>query len=232
MRRFRILMLPLLFVGLIGCQVDETDTTTTRTGTTAAETDVQALTNDIDDRLRQIDSEVESLQNRLAGMDAEVREDVQGTLEEARDEREDLAELRTRAAGATTIEEIENIRLEMWEEYRDVQNLLTEARLEAAREANEYQQTVNTELSTYDRTIQELEADAANVSAEMREEYDEQAEAMRSERDAIRRNLDEMGEDAESRWEEMRNDLVEEWREFRRTVGRAVDPDRTVGDDT
>lgn len=226
LRRTALATASLAIVVLAGCgdeyNVDD-DAIAADPAVVTAERD--AFVSDVDARLSTFDEELTALQNRVAGLPAEVREEINDDLEDAAEERQDVVALREEALRASTQEELQEARVKIREEFHDLDELLIEARLEAIEEYPEFRSTVEGEMSDLQRELDAMEAEADQFDDTARTRYESLRATLDERREAFASRLETT---TEENWRDARHGLIDAWEEVKETFNQLPDPEVDV----
>lgn len=201
---------------LSACETEQVRDEIETPGTAAGQVEgAQELQSDIEARLNEFDDEISELEMASTSVSEEARANIESQLREVRDEREDIVELQQELALAGSQREVAEIRQDLWEESRDLDELLTEARLEAASEREEFSNVIESKIADLEQDIQELEAEAANVSGEIQREYNEEIAELRQQREAFQQEWDGFQQTTEENWQDAKTRAIQGWRNIR-----------------
>ncbi len=213
MNRLSILLLALLTFTFVACQT-ETDTAGLPE-TTISDNDRAMVVADVDSQLASLDRDLADLEVRAATAPEDVREEIDGEIVKAREERRDINALQANLGTAEDMEDWRDTQGKIWEEIRDLDALITQARLEATNELADFQDVAGSEMESLDRDIARMEARASTMDESARANYDQQLAQLRERRDAFNTNWQEVQNATEENWRDVRNSFAEGWRDLR-----------------
>jgi hypothetical protein len=86
---------------------------------------------------------------------------------------------------------------------------------------DEYFTMMESQIKKWDAEVDKLRARSAQMSADARSKYDEQLKAMRANRDAAHKKLQEIRTDSESAWQNMRVGMDAAWASMKDALDKA-----------
>ena len=86
---------------------------------------------------------------------------------------------------------------------------------------DEYFQMMESQMKKWDAEVDKLRAKSHQISADARVKYDEQLKAMRANRDAAHKKLEEMKTASESAWQNMQSGMDSAWTSMKSALEKA-----------
>jgi uncharacterized protein HemX len=87
---------------------------------------------------------------------------------------------------------------------------------------DEYFKTMESQIKNWDAEFDKLSARSAQMSADARAKYDEQLKAMRTNRDAAHKKLQEIRTANESAWQNMQAGMDAAWASMKSALDKAI----------
>jgi len=169
----------------------------------------------IDARLSKFDQDIASLEEHAQATDtpAELRDEIQDGVLEAREDIQEIGTNRTNLEQATSVEEFNSARANIWEDIREVDLELLETKLQAPEDLETYRTVIQEEIQDLEQDISELESQGANLVQEERAEFDEDLATLTESRSHLDSMMTELESATESNWEDIRTRINEALRE-------------------
>jgi hypothetical protein len=86
---------------------------------------------------------------------------------------------------------------------------------------DEYFKMMESQIAKWDAEVDKLRARGAQMGADAQKKYDEQIKAMRANRDAAHRKLQEMRTASESAWQHMQSGMDSAWTSMKSALDKA-----------
>lgn len=169
----------------------------------------------IDSRLSEFDQDIAMLEEQAQATEtaAEVRDEIQDDVLEAREDIQEINTRRMELEQATAREAYNDTRADIWQEMREVDILLTDARLEAPENLESYRTVAQEEHQKFEQDVTELEGRAAGVDQAERAEFDEDLASLTERRSVLDSTMTQLETATETNWEDTRANINEALRE-------------------
>lgn len=86
---------------------------------------------------------------------------------------------------------------------------------------DEYVEKLKHKLDDWNEDIDELEAKADHVKADMKEKYQEELKVVHQQRETVKQKANELIESGEEAWEELRTGVEDAWHKLTEAIDRA-----------
>ncbi|HET6566916.1 MAG TPA: hypothetical protein VFG50_03060 [Rhodothermales bacterium] len=241
MKWISIISAVLLTISVAACQTRENAEVegAPNTGQTNAipEQQRQAATTAIDNRLNDIQQSLSSLQSNVATAPEDVQDEIQNAVEEVQDEMPDIDTLRARMTRATTPDEWNDARTNLWQQMQEVDLTVSKARMQAADSLDSFREVVQDELQKLDQRVQDFDTEAASLTGTDRQGWDQRMNDFRQARNDFNQTWDQVQQATQDNWQDLQDDVVDQWEDLEEAfysipIAAAQNSDMMMGSDT
>lgn len=86
----------------------------------------------------------------------------------------------------------------------------------------EYQGRMEDQLGMLGKRIDQMAAEAKDTAGEMRQEYNQNLEALRAQRDDVQKKLNELKHTSGRAWDDMKNGVDKAWDDVQQSMKKAT----------
>ena len=211
MKRIALSTLCLFALVFAACEVENEVETVPAEEVGPMDADIEAYRSEVMVRTQSIDETIAELDAKAQNAGEEMREEYNEMIDELREERREIADDLDNIE-AETAEELEEARMEIDDEVDELRREAAEARIAMAENVDELQAATAAEMAEIDREMDRL-------GNEMGEESREALAELEQQREALGRELDQLGDATEEGFIDLRNNIVEAFRNLGDAIG-------------